>query len=554
MLPTPGKTQSASAPRRALWIWMQRGNLSVALLSGLLISAARASGQAPDSQGSEYARAESLVRGHQWDQGLAILEPLIVSEPRNAKALNLAGLACTGKGDIPQAEKYFVRTLAVDPQFVPALKNLGIDEFQTGQLEPAEKHLLAALNQTPADPVVNLFLGQIDYRKQHFKLAAERLSSAGNLVRRDPNLTAELAVSYLRNGEKPRAQELLPAIDPVSVGVQAQLALGISLAQADLAASAIPFLQAAYNSLPDSYDAGFDLALTALRAKDDAAAVKAAETLAQRGHDTAELENILAEAQEAQGQTQKAVDAYRKAIALDPNDENNYLDFTSLCIDHRAFDDGMKVVTVGLDARPKSERLTFMRGILYAMQDHFELAEKDFQKASLLAPQSDFGDVGLGVTYLEIGNSDKAIEILRERLRQKPNDPNLQYLLGEGLLRSGVAPGQPAYAEAQSALEKSVRLDPKLCLAHVSLGTIYLDENRVAEAAEQFELARAIDPTEKSAYSHLAVAYRRLNQPEKAKDMLTELKQVLDRQRAGMRVPIQSASEPKTDKAAGHQQ
>jgi superkiller protein 3 len=536
MLPMPGKSPRPSE------ILTLRGSLPLTLLAAILVSAGPATrhafGQPAESQASEYARAEALVRSHRWDEGLAVLEPLLATEPRNAKALNLAGLACTGKGDIPQAEKYFERTLAVDPHFVPALKNLGIDEFQTGQFESAEKHLLAAFQQTPGDPVVALFLGQIDYRKQNFKLAAERLGSAGSLVLGDPNLTAQLVVSYLHNGETPRAQELLTRLAPQQVGVQSQLALGVSLAQADLAAQALPYLQAACNSLPDSYDAGFDLALTAQQARDYATAVKAAETLIQHGHDTSELEDILAGAQEAQGQTQKAVDAYRKAIALDPSDENSYLDFTSLCIDHRAFDDGMKVITVGLDVRPKSERLTFMRGILYAMQDHFELAEKDFQQASLLAPQSDFGDVGLGVTYLEIGNSDKAIHILRDRLRQKPNDANLLYLLGEGLLRSGAAPGEPAYAESQAALEKSVKLNPSLCLPHISLGSIYLDEGRFSDAAAEFEKARAIDPSEKSAYSHLAVAYRRMGQPDKAKEALTQLQQVLEQARAGSRVKI----------------
>jgi superkiller protein 3 len=525
-----------------------------AILAGLLVFAGHARAQSNDGHAGDYARAESLVRSHRWDEGLAILKPLIASDPNNAKALNLAGLACTGKGEIPLAEKYFERTLAVDPEFLPALKNLGIDEFQTGQFDLAEKHLLTALKQAPTDPVVNLFLGQIDYRKQHLKLAAERLGSASALVLRDPNLTAELAVSYLRSGEKTRAQELLNAMNPSAVGAQAQLALGISLAQADLAAQAIPYLQAAYDRFPDSYDAGFDLALTAEQAKDYPTVLKTAESIIQHGHNTSELEDILAQAEEAQGQTQKAVDAYRKAIALDPTDEDNYLDFTSLCIDHRAFDDGMKVIAVGLEARPKSERLTFMRGILYAMQDHFELAESDFEQASQLAPQSDFGAVGLGVTYLEIGNSDKAIHILRDRLQQKPNDANLQYLLGEGLLRSAASPGQPAYAEAQTALEKSVRLNPKLCLAHVSLGTIYLNEDRVLEAAAQFEQARAIDPTEKSAYSHLAVAYRRLNQPEKAKEMLAELKQVLDQQRAGLRVQVKSPGEEEPAHETGQKQ
>ncbi len=532
--------------------------LAVAILASLLPAPGCALGQRADkpadaAHAGEYARAEALVRSHQWDEGLAVLEPLLKSEPRNVKALNLAGLTWTGKGDKTQAESYFERALAVDPLFLPALKNLGVEEFQTGQLTAAENHLLAASKQSPNDTVVNLFLGEIDYRKQDFKQAAERLGRARELVLRNPDLIARLAVSDLRSGEKQQAVELLDHISPAAIDGQLQLALGISLAQAELASQAIPYLQAACDRFPDSYDAGFDLALTAIQAKDFATAIRAGQSLIQHGHDSSELENILAEAQEAEGHTQLAVDGYRKAIALDPGDENNYLDFASLCIDHRSFDDGMKVITVGLDANPKSERLTFMRGILYAMQDHFELAEKDFQQAAFLAPQSDFGDVGLGVTYLEIGKSEQAIQILHDRLRQKPNDANLQYLLGEGLLRSGALPGQPAYAEAQAALEKSVRLNPKLCLPHVSLGTIYLDEDRVPEAKVQFEAARTIDPGEKSAYSHLAVAYRRLNEPEKAKEVLAELKQILGQQRAGVRVQVASPPEEKKDENGPNQ-
>ena len=188
-----------------------------------------------------------------------------------------------------------------------------------------------------------------------------------------------------------------------------------------------------------------------------------------------------------------------------------------------------------------------MRGILYAMQDHFELAERDFQQAALLAPQNDFGYVGLGVTYLELGNSEEAIKILRDRLRTKPNDASLQYLLGEALIRSGATEGQPAFAEAQAALEKSVKINPKLCLPHVSLGSIYLDEGRFSDAATEFEQARAIDPAEKSAYSHLAIAYRHLGQPDKAREALNQLKQVLDQQRAGIRVKVKAQADENAD-------
>jgi predicted Zn-dependent protease len=492
---------------------------------------------------ADYSRVESLVRNHQWDDGLQLLMPLLADNPRNVKALNLAGLAYTGKGDLQKADQYFESCLQVDPGFLPALKNLSVNEFNAHQYADAEKHLLAAEKELPDDPVVNLFLGQIEYRQQKFKLAAEHLDRARNLVLQDPNVTAYLAVSFLRTDQKPQALELLGRITPSDIDPQSQLAIGISLAEIDMYAEAIPYLQAAFNHDPDSYDTGFDLALACIRTKQYANAIAASNELVRRGHDTSELENVLAEASEDNGQTQQAVDAYRKAIALDSDDVNNYLDFALLCINHHSFADGMKVISVGLQVHPKSDRLIFMRGILNAMQDHFDLAEQDFREAALLAPQNDYGYVGLGVTYLERGNSNEAIRLIRSRLRQKSNDASLQYLLGEGLIRSGAAPGQPAYAEAQSALEKSVKLNPKLCLPHVSLGSIYLDEGRFSEAATQFELARAIDPNEKSSYSHLAVAYRHLGETEKAREALTALKQVLEQDRAGTRVKAQTTPE-----------
>jgi tetratricopeptide (TPR) repeat protein len=250
-------------------------------------------------------------------------------------------------------------------------------------------------------------------------------------------------------------------------------------------------------------------------------------------HDSSELENLLGEAYAASGVTSKALDAYREAIALDPSDESNYLDLASLCMDHHAFGDGLKVIAVGLNIYPESSRLIFMRGVIEASQDNFDLAEKDFQQSALLNPQHNFGTVGLGALYLERGNSEQALKVTRSQLEQKPDDPSLLYLLGEGLLLSGAAPGFPAFAEAQESLEKSVRINPSLCLPHVSLGSIYLAEERYADAAAQFEAARAIDPNENSAYSHLAVSYRHLGQPEKTKEVLSALKALLERERSG---------------------
>lgn len=502
------------------------------------------------SQANDYAQAEDMVRNHQWDEGLALVQQLLKSDPRNPKELNLAGLALTGKGDIQQANEYFSKVLAVSPGFVPALKNLAINEFNQRQHDAAQKHLLMARKEVPNDPIVNLYLGEIAYRKHKYQPAAEAFGNSRDLVFRNPNAAAHLAVSYLQIGEQQKALEILDRFQPDQIEPQSQFALGLALEQRGLAERSIAYLAAVQLRYPDSYDIGFDLVLALIEAKQFPRAIDEAKDLIGHGHESSELNNVLAEAYEGNNEIQHAVDALRRAIALDPADEDNYLDFASLCMNQRSLQAGMTVIQVALESHPKSDRLIFMRGVLHAMQDEFELAEKDFRQSADLAPQTNLGYVGLGVSYLETGHDAQAIGILRQRLRDKPDDASLLYLLGEALIRTGAAPGSPAYAEAQTSLEKAVRLNPNLCLPHVSLGTIYLDEDRPQDAADQFEKARAIDPRERSAYSHLAVAYRRLGQVDKSKEVLNALKGVIEQERQSTREKMKSAAGEAPDDAA----
>jgi tetratricopeptide (TPR) repeat protein len=344
---------------------------------------------------------------------------------------------------------------------------------------------------------------------------------------------ARLAISEFRAGEREDGLKAVASLQPETLNQQLVLVLGVELAKGELCDKAIPYLLRARTASPASADLGYDLAVCYLSGKQYPEATSALQSLIDGGHETSEIDNTLAEAYEADHQTQKAVDALRRAIALSPGDDENYLDFASLCLDHQDFQNAAKVLAVGLDVHPKSSRLVFERGILNAMQDRFEDAEKDFQLSAGLAPESDTGYIGLGVTYLETGKAAQAVPVLRGRLRDHPEDANLSYLLAEALLRSGAQQGDAGYSEAQTLLEKSVRLNPNMVEPHVSLGTIYLRQDKARDAAEQFEQARKIDPNSKGACAHLAVAYRKLGQADKAREVLLELKAINDRERAG---------------------
>src|SRR5712692_10415915 len=80
-------------------------------------------------QAPTYDRAESLIRHGQLDEGIAMLKPLLDSEPRNLKVLNRLGIALTAKGDFAGANREFRRALRIDPHFQAALQNLAVNEF-----------------------------------------------------------------------------------------------------------------------------------------------------------------------------------------------------------------------------------------------------------------------------------------------------------------------------------------------------------------------------------------------------------------------------------------
>jgi tetratricopeptide (TPR) repeat protein len=504
----------------------------ILIIVGMLVSS-RFSCASDESQ--DYALAEAFVRQGRWDEGIAVLGPSLKSDPQNLKALNLMGLALTGKGELRKANEEFQQALRISPQFLPALKNLAINEFTLKDIRASERHLLAASKLAPDDPVIQIYLGEIAYSRHDYRHAVIHLPRAGALLSKDPNVAAQLVVSYLEVEEQPKALAWLDRVAVERLTPRSQFELGLTLAQHNLFRQATSYFEAVRQSFPDSYDIGFDLGLCYVQLKEYSQAINVLHGLSSRGHKTSELDNLLAEAYEGNKQTQAAIDALRQATLLAPEDEDNYLDLAALCMNHDSFDLGMEVVNVGLHYRPQSDRLIFQRGLFHAMQNQFELAERDFQQAAELAPEKNFSYVGLGVSYMQTGNLPQAITVLRRRTRLKPDDSVLQYLLGEALVRSGANSGDPAFKEAQAALETSVKLNPNFPESRVALAKIYLKEDRIEDAVAHLEKARALDPKNQAAYSQLAIAYRRQGKPDSAKQMLSSLKELNEQERANTR-------------------
>jgi len=477
----------------------------------------------PAQEPQAYSRAEVLVRQGQSDEAIAILRPLLTSEPRDLKTLNLLGIALTQKGDLTAANREFLRALELDSKFYPALENLAANEFTLKDYGASEKHFLEALKFVPDDSAVNSFLGKITFKHGEYARAAQYLRKSGSLFLQEPALAVALVQSELETGNDARAMETLPQINPQTTPLRPQFQLALALATHQHFAEAIPYFEAVQKQYPDSYDAGFNLAVCYVETQAFPKAIELLSALKNQGHKTAELDNLLAESYSGTGQLQPEIDALREATQLAPEDENNYIDLAALCIDHDASDLALEVLEVGLHYRPQSDRLIFQRGVAHAMKNEFALAERDFQLAGQLAPDKNLSYVGLGVSYMQTGNVAEAIRALRERVKKKPADATLQYLLGKALIRSGASPGALEFAEARDALETSVKLSPAFVPSLVELAKIYLRENHADQAVSLLEKARSLDPNDNAALSQLAVAYRRQGKVERAREIFAAL-------------------------------
>ncbi len=504
-----------------------RRQIPLIALAALLAMASPCAAQ--DAPG--YAQAEALVRQGQWDSGITMLKQILAASPDNLKARNLLGIALTNKGDLAGANREYRQILKAAPKFYAALNNLAINELALKDVASAERHLNAALKLAPNDPVIHAYLGEIAFSREDYTNASSHLSRAGQFLEQ-PSVATHLAQSYLETGQEEAALAILRKLEKAALGAKAQFSVGLALAQHGLYGEAIPYFELVRQAFPDSYDAGFDLANCYVEAKQYPQAIEVLRGLKERGPKTAELDNLLGEAYEGNQQINEAIDALREATLLAPEEEDNYLDLAALCIDHNAFDLGLEILNVGLHYRPESDRLIFQRGILHAMQSQFELADQDFQLANKLAPEKNLSYAGLGVSYMQTGNLPEAVRTLRQRTKEKPSDSLLQYLLGKALIRSGVNPGDPQFAEAQGAFEQSVKVSPAFAPSHVELGKLKLREGRVDEAVELLEKARSLDPQDKAAYSQLAMAYRRQGKAAMATAMLSALAKLNDEERA----------------------
>ena len=144
-----------------------------------------------------------------------------------------------------------------------------------------------------------------------------------------------------------------------------------------------------------------------------------------------------------------AIEAYTKAIALDPNDALAYNN----------------------------------RGAAYANKGQYDRAIEDFNKAIALNPNLAQAYYNRGAAYADKGQYDRAIEDYNKAIALDPNDALAYYNRGIAYKNKG------QYDRAIEDYNKAIALNPNNALAYNNRGVAYYEKGNMGRAISDFQKA-----------------------------------------------------------------
>jgi Flp pilus assembly protein TadD len=267
---------------------------------------------------------------------------------------------------------------------------------------------------------------------------------------------------------------------------------------------------------PNHPESQFNLALAQFRAGRLDDALASAEKCKKLG-DSAEIEDLLGDIQEARGDNLAAVTNYQAAAALAPNDEKYRLSLAIELIRHQNFDAAKVVLKDAQNLQPNSWRIQVALGMVEYFAGTDDEATRYLLHAADLADEPELALKYLGDIQVDRSSPPDpgAIAKLCEYADRQPEEGQMQFYCGASLFRRDSVSGDKTHAgEILRRLHTATVLLSKDASPHCQLGKAYRWLGQWQDALVESQICARMDPDSADAHYRLAQIYEHVGQPE----------------------------------------
>jgi tetratricopeptide (TPR) repeat protein len=347
-------------------------------------------------------QAADFVRHGRWQEADAVLARVLTAHPDEPDGLQLLGLVREKQGRLAEAEQLLRQSLSARPKQPHVQVHLGRILAETGKHQQAIDLLQGAVEVQPDLLDAFIVLAQVQF-------------TVGDLIAAEKNYRSALRLA-------PDSQTVL-------------LGLGVLLNQTRRPAEAEPLLRAAAanTARPPSWQA--------------------------------KVARSLGLSLDLQGKAEEALEAWQRAIALDPTDTEAHRELNALLYRLGRTQEFLASYDQAAQSLPSSRAAE--RGALLLQKagflidaERFEEARDCFAQLAKIAPQSAGPQNGLAAAYAGLGELDASVAAYEKSLALAPDDAATKIRLACVLLQAG---------QARRALNLTEEAAPSLPLDQAAL-------------------------------------------------------------------------------------
>ena len=473
---------------------------------------------AQNSPAQDHAtRGISLVKEGKLPEAEQELQAAVRVAPAVALYRAQLGSILGLEGKWKEALASFQKAVELAPEDINFRRETAAVQWQLGLMSPAEKNLQYVLAKNPSDSGSILLLGLVKEKTGDYAGAAQLLDSQFELVITHPDRTVALFHSLVQSDQHEKTTKIVEVLKQHTNDRQwsnainqcAQIAAQAGDSQTgEFVFALIP------NDDPARVPAGIQMARLLYSRRQVSQAKELLMQLSTRGANSAELQVLLGNCLEAERQPDLALQAYQRAVQINPSQVEYYEDPISLLLYLRKTSEAMSLIDHVLAVAPNDARPWVWKGNVELRRNAYKEATESYKRAVALDGSNADAIFGVAAAYFVTGQNGAAIAQYKVGIARFPNDARFYVGYAEMIVAS--PDSLKLQRQTEGLLHKALKLAPRSAQAHYLLGQLAMQQGRLKDAEAEFLRSLESDPDRSKTHFALSVIYRRTGRADDA--------------------------------------